>query len=78
MIIGASSLIEDAQAVGHDVQLQVSFSGGYIDLYDVDADEALTSWSDEEIIEYQDQGQPLLADIMDTCMYYDVLIKVVE
>lgn len=78
MIIGAGRLIEQVQEAGHDVQLQVSMTSGYIDLYDTTADKPLTSWSEDEIIEYQDVGQRLLEDVMETALHYGVPIKVVK
>jgi len=70
--------ITEAYRKGHELQLQVCMDGGFIDLYNITTGEPVTSWSDEEIIEYQDaENRLLLADIMHTAIEYDVPIKVV-
>lgn len=71
--------IQDAQLRSEQLQLQVCFDAGYIDLYNITTDEAITSWDSAEIIEYQDrEGRRLLEDIMYTALYYNIPVKVVE
>lgn len=77
--IAISHEIERRLALYNELSLQVRLSGGCIDLYDETYNEYVTSWSDEEIMEYQDREDNLLLEgIMFTALYYNVRIKVVD
>lgn len=78
MILMFGRDIEEAYLRNEHLQLQVCFDGGYVDLWNLTTDESVTSWSADEYMEYQDQGQRLFEDVVETCLHYGVQMKVVS